>query len=790
MAALVQVRRRALPAAAIVAVVTALTAPFVSAPAPAPLPAPSGPPRVIAWNDLGMHCIDPDFSIFSILPPYNTINSQLMIGGQLVTAVGPYSVTYEAVADANGSINSTSVGKTNFWQYAQALYGAVLAPDVGLTGNAMPGLANVPQPMHFDGNRDWFQGEGIPITPIDDAHVKNPYPLMRIVVRNTSGAVVASTVTVAPNSAELECSRCHASGASPDARPEGGWVFDPEPVRDDHFNILKLHDRHLGEAAYDGALLASGYGSAGLFAGAVAGTPVLCAACHGTNALPGTGLAGVAPMTEAMHGLHANVRDETGTPLDDNPTRTSCYLCHPGTVTQCLRGAMGKAIGPDGDFSMHCQSCHGAMADVGEVGRVGWFDQPTCDNCHTGTATLNNGAIRFTDVYDINGNEHVAVSDVFATDADTPIPGFSLYRFSTGHGELQCSACHGSPHAIQPTNFANDNLQFEQLQGHAGTLSECSVCHTGLEDDQLLGGPHSMHPATAAWANGKHGDFADNDLQSCRACHGTNDRGTVLSLAQDHRSYTNQFGTQVYARGNVVGCYDCHNGPNGENDSTNPRPVASALSVSTPTDVAIAVTLAASDAQPLTYRIVEQPKHGTVAFSGGTQATYRAKDGYVGLDEFTYAAQDPLTDSNVATVHVNVTAPACRGSAEPYGHACVGSNDTRPSLSVSGCPTPGASIAIHFDDFVGGSVALLGVATSPAAIEIVPDCTLRLGAILFDFIPVVSLNGSGSGQGSAVLNALLPATLGTQTLYLQAFGYDPSQSFPFVGSNGVELHVE
>jgi hypothetical protein len=41
-----------------------------------------------------------------------------------------------------------------------------------------------------------------------------------------------------------------------------------------------------------------------------------------------------------------------------------------------------------------------------------------------------------------------------------------------------------------------------------------------------------------------------------------------------------------------------------------------------------------------------------------------------------------------------------------------------------------------------------------------------------------------------VLNALLPATLGTQTLYLQAFGYDPSQSFPFVGSNGVELHVE
>ncbi len=29
--------------------------------------------QVIGWNDLGMHCMDgTDFSVFSILPPYNT----------------------------------------------------------------------------------------------------------------------------------------------------------------------------------------------------------------------------------------------------------------------------------------------------------------------------------------------------------------------------------------------------------------------------------------------------------------------------------------------------------------------------------------------------------------------------------------------------------------------------------------------------------------------------------------------------------------------------------------------
>ena len=51
------------------------------------------------------------------------------------------------------------------------------------------------------------------------------------------------------------------------------------------------------------ALATSGYG-AGLFATATSGgTPILCAACHLSNALPGTGLPGVEPLTEATpHG--------------------------------------------------------------------------------------------------------------------------------------------------------------------------------------------------------------------------------------------------------------------------------------------------------------------------------------------------------------------------------------------------------------------------------------------------------------------------------------------------------
>jgi len=61
---------------------------------------------LLAWNDLGMHCMDGmDFSVFAILPPYNTLHAQLKDkSGRLVSS--GVTLTYEAVADSTGSINS------------------------------------------------------------------------------------------------------------------------------------------------------------------------------------------------------------------------------------------------------------------------------------------------------------------------------------------------------------------------------------------------------------------------------------------------------------------------------------------------------------------------------------------------------------------------------------------------------------------------------------------------------------------------------------------------------------
>jgi cytochrome c5 len=159
---------------------------------------------------------------------------------------------------------------------------------------------------------------------------------------------------------------------------------------------------------------------------------------------------------------------------------------------------MGAAVAADGSATMQCQSCHGTMSQVGAASRTGWLDEPNCQQCHTGSATQNNGQLRYTSVFDTNGAPRVPVSQMFATNPNTPLADKSLYRFSKGHGGLQCSACHGSTHAEFPATHRNDNLQNITAQGHAGTRSNCISCHPSMPST-VSGGPHGMHPTGTNW---------------------------------------------------------------------------------------------------------------------------------------------------------------------------------------------------------------------------------------------------------------------------------------------------
>jgi PKD repeat protein len=617
--------------------------------------------RLVGWNNLGMHCMDPDFGVLSLLPPYNTIHAQLVdSSGKLVVVPGGITVTYEGIADATGSINTTSAGKTNFWQYAKKLFGADLAVDQGLAGKGMPGSSNVPQPMTWDAAARWWVAEGIPIIPFDDAGRKNPYPMMKLVARNSSGQILASTSIVLPVSDEMSCAACHASGAGPAAKPAGGWVNDPDPARDYRLNILKLHDeRFVGSPTFAGALAAAGYSPSGLSATVAAGTPILCAKCHASAALAAAGFPGVPSLTSSVHLFHGHAIDPvSGQSLDSSSNRTACYSCHPGAATKCLRGAMGSAVAADGSMEMQCQGCHGSMSAVGTPTRQGWLDEPGCGNCHTGTATKNSGQIRFASAFDSSGHLRSPADPTFATNANTPSTGLSLYRFSKGHGGVACEACHGSTHAESPSSHANDNVQPIAAQGHVGPLIECTSCHSS-SPSTTSGGPHGMHPIGSPWVSA-HPDVAERGAAPCQVCHGTDYRGTVLSRAQGSRTLTTSYGTLSLWRGFQISCWACHNGPSGGGDSRNGTPVASNGSATTEAGRSVAIPLSASDpdGNPLVLRIVGQPAHGTVALAGST-ATFFADSGFAGSDAFTFAAWDGLIDSNLATVALTVTAPAC-----------------------------------------------------------------------------------------------------------------------------------
>ncbi len=513
---------------------------------------------LLAWNDLGMHCMDGnDYSVFSILPPYNNLHAQLIDkSGSLVTT--GVNITYTAQKDSAGILNTTSSNKTNFWDYVLKLFGASVPKDVGLTGNYTP--STIPRALNFNSTNQWWEAEGIPITPYNDnGGVKNYYPRVEVIAKDLNGNILAKTTTVLPVSDEMDCKACHASTVSSnDAKPNRGWVNHTNSEKDYKLNILRLHDQKYPTAVSENIVALSAksynYNTSGLEATVNAGTPILCTACHKSNALPGVGIE-LKPLTQVLHSSHASVIDPvTNLALNDATNRDACYRCHPGAATECLRGAMGNAKNPDGTSQMDCQSCHGNMTHVGDSNRNGWLEQPDCQSCH------QNGQRHTTAIDPLANTLRTAVDQNFATNPNTPAPGLSLYRFSKGHGNLQCESCHGATHAIYPSHEFGDNIQSIAVQGHAGTVSECTACHTTLPLS-LNGGPHGMHTIGQSFVDA-HGDYVELDPSACKTCHGSDYRGSFLSKVTKDRTFRVDDGaTKSYTKGTQVSCYDCHNGP-------------------------------------------------------------------------------------------------------------------------------------------------------------------------------------------------------------------------------------
>jgi hypothetical protein len=530
-----------------------------------------------------------DYSVLSVLPPYNTIYAKLFTTGSTPTEItSGVTLTYLAFKDVAGSINTTSVGsalspyattpntapKTNFWSYARILFLLSPSSDVGLHNWGVQSLT--PQSMTYgsmalDVNLNLWKAEGIPTMPYDDNLAVNSYPMAQITAKDSSGNVLATATVVLNVSDQMSCANCHAPNTDPAAMPSGGWINVPQYTANQNMrlNILKKHDDFSPiPAAVLAAVQAKGYPSyqPSLYQTALNGgalnNPVLCASCHLSNALNAaglnTGVPGVKPLTADMHMLHANVTLPGSTTTLDNmtdPGNVGCYTCHPGPTVKCQRGAMTGVI--PGSTAVTCYGCHGNVSRVGTSTRSGWLDEPNCQMCHQNGTTYTT-AFTTTDIGP-TGTQRTSTDATFATNPNAPSSGFSLYRYSTGHGSVECSGCHGEQHAEYPTNQPNDQVYSVNLQGYAGRITECSVCHASSFATSPNGGPHGMHTAGSAWVSAHPNYVAANGTGSCAYCHGADFRGTSLSRILT----TKTLAGHTFPAYHEMNCYDCHNGPGG-----------------------------------------------------------------------------------------------------------------------------------------------------------------------------------------------------------------------------------
>jgi len=558
----------------------------------------------------------------------------------------------------------------------------------------------------------WFAAEGVPIAPFDDRGRKNNYPLMRAESRAAqgnslglpSGTPLASIDTVVPVSAEAECYRCHTSsrdggngeaaclpGVDPGCTVQGslrsGVAFNvatadgdtpsnPLEVRREwaaDLNIIRLHDAKFGTNHQNN-------------------TPVVCQRCHYSPALD---LAHVGPLgpgdaaangreqrihqtnSRVLHTFHGWMGDlfPNDMPPPNDPRRLdpgtgkpvintfvqdkldqSCYQCHPGRNTKCLRGAMFNG-------GLICHDCHGGMLQVGNdfsinfstsnpfpkgadlTRRIPWANEPGCQSCHTGDALTNLGltdpnVIRSTDgirllrayrTTDQSTAKPIVAQDRRFAENQTADGRQILYRLSKGHGGIFCQACHGSTHAEWPvhpesgTMIANDNMAALQLQGHTGKIIECNTCHGSTPPPLSLNGPHGLHPVNdQRWVDG-HEDFLEGQsLDSCRRCHGAGGEGTVLSKTPVTRSLATEQGTVNLAAGTFVGCSHCHKNPLSTKSSPTPNPMTWATPpYQTGTNsISMVATTATDPSSPINYYFdfVGSPTGGLGGADSGWQA--------------------------------------------------------------------------------------------------------------------------------------------------------------------------
>lgn len=411
---------------------------------------------LLSWTDMGMQAMTDASRSWMMLPPGANLHALLIKRGEQPEVVtDDVHINYAIEPDF-----ANPAARIEFWKNAPQLYGREIKPNIGLSGSPLSGA------MVAGGSK--FSADLLPVVPYPAGGGYMPYPDVTVTATDGAGNILAETKTVVPTATEMGCSTCHG----------GQWRVDGRAglssVTAD--NILALHDRLSGTS---------------LKQQAAAGRPVLCQQCHGDSRFGQEGNPELLNMSASIHGFHANFLDPQGA--------DACTACHPAADN----GSSRSFRGIHHTLELKCTHCHGSLADhalsllkaeqeagkeratvlmehlkpemVAEVAdiipRQPWVNQPDCLNCHKDFQPPED---------DITFNRYTANED-------------ALFRNRTDEsGQLPCSACHNSTHALYPaTNPYGENLdnrqplQYQNTSYPIGSDRGCAVCHTVEMNEEM-----------------------------------------------------------------------------------------------------------------------------------------------------------------------------------------------------------------------------------------------------------------------------------------------------------------
>ncbi len=188
-------------------------------------------------------------------------------------------------------------------------------------------------------------------------------------------------------------------------------------------------------------------------------------------------------------------------------------------------------------------------------------------------------------------------------------------------------------------------------------------------------------------------------------------------------------------------------------DDDNTPPVATAVSLATTKNVAVACTLPATDVNgdSLTYSVVAQPAHGTVSGTA-PNLTYTPAQNYFGSDSFTFKANDGHSDSNVATVSLSIVSPPPTLASAPTATPLPALVGQTISFSSAATDAGGSALtyAWNFGDGSSGTDATASHSYGTAGVYLATVTITNTDGSSASAKVEVQVNSPGGGTGAGV----------------------------------------